>query len=359
MAQRKPAPLEIGAPRLVDGISYFDIEGAPAKAFRCTALSSTLLIPACAKRFAKAQQTASQIPNQLEKCLSCPIGAAHAGLTATHTSRTFGASMCRRCGRYSAKLIGGRKCPSCYNRGLELARGINGKGTAPVSAWPLHARTLRYTVDGEQRTLTVPDSRDAAELCLHALSTVRGHIEFISCMRGHSVGPKRSGPEALVEEELAALDGFARGKASFKLQQKADGATVLVEGPTPAKPVADTLRAAKAVKPKIKKARPRGPDQAAEAEGRPKADRPAATGRVEAVAYQRRQAIARAVDLALVVSEIIAEGARGPAAIARGLKARGVPAARGGSWKHTSARALLARLAELGLATGARAGEAA
>jgi DNA invertase Pin-like site-specific DNA recombinase len=59
---------------------------------------------------------------------------------------------------------------------------------------------------------------------------------------------------------------------------------------------------------------------------------------------QIARAAARAADLAPIVQELRAAGITSFAALARALTARGIPAARGGSWTATQVRRTLARL---------------
>jgi DNA invertase Pin-like site-specific DNA recombinase len=59
---------------------------------------------------------------------------------------------------------------------------------------------------------------------------------------------------------------------------------------------------------------------------------------------QAARASARAADLAPIVQELRAAGIASFAALARALTARGIPAARGGSWTATQVRRTLARL---------------
>ena len=64
-------------------------------------------------------------------------------------------------------------------------------------------------------------------------------------------------------------------------------------------------------------------------------------------AANRQAALVRAQKLLPIIRELQSRGCVGPRAIARELNARGIPAARGGTWHPTSVDRLLSRLAQL------------
>jgi len=65
--------------------------------------------------------------------------------------------------------------------------------------------------------------------------------------------------------------------------------------------------------------------------------------RAQAAAHRARQADARATDLRPVLNELQAGGATSLRALAQGLNARSIPAARGGAWTATQVARALAR----------------
>jgi hypothetical protein len=115
----------------------------------------------------------------LDTCRSCAIGAAHAGGTHVAYSRIFGASICPRCRKGATRMIGGRVCVSCYNRGRELAKGRNGRGNRPVELMARAPATLeiRIAINGmanAERVVAV----DRAEVMIQTLRTTKGAVEF-------------------------------------------------------------------------------------------------------------------------------------------------------------------------------------
>jgi hypothetical protein len=68
-------------------------------------------------------------------------------------------------------------CVSCYNRALEVKAGRNRKGTPPVKAAALREVVVRYTVDGQQHTITTIGF-NSTEAVVQVLRTKRGVIHF-------------------------------------------------------------------------------------------------------------------------------------------------------------------------------------
>jgi hypothetical protein len=173
-------PPVAAAPHLADGVEYRTIPGAPAPSFGCARYRAKLLTTACAKRWRHAQTARGYAADQIEKCRSCPIGASHSGQAVVRYSTLYDSPICPRCGRGSARrLVGGRRCISCFNREREFVLGRNRKNTKPVHAIPLHRRTVRYAVEGGGvQDLTIPHSRDLTELMMSALRNERGRPFF-------------------------------------------------------------------------------------------------------------------------------------------------------------------------------------
>lgn len=117
------------------GVQYTDIHGC--RVFRCEAYQAKLSARACAGRFVAAQSAKDEYLDPIAKCRMCPIGAAHAGTTVTHYSRVFEKRICPRCLKGTTRMIGNRRCVSCYNRERELRFNRNRKGTPLVRVRPL------------------------------------------------------------------------------------------------------------------------------------------------------------------------------------------------------------------------------
>jgi hypothetical protein len=223
--RRSVTPDAAGDPRPALGVTYTTSDHAPGlKLFRCEPLRATLSDRGCGKRWREAQ-SATMTPAELaalaaaakvhatieakthghkqpgsqyrlavarnrtsavqahrahlDTCRSCPIGAAHAGAVHVVYSRIFGAAICPRCRRGATRMIGGKVCVSCYNRGRELSAGKNARGNAPRELQARAPRPLeiRIAIDGLATGQSVV-AVDRAEVMIQALRTTKGAVEF-------------------------------------------------------------------------------------------------------------------------------------------------------------------------------------
>jgi hypothetical protein len=182
---------ELAAPT-AHGVIYSPIDGAPGlQFFDCQPYRARLTTKSCASRWRTAQRATGMAAARLEKCRTCPIGAAHAGEAVTYFSPLFGRPICCRCGKVSMRrmILRGRLCISCVNRQYEFIRGRNAKGNPPKNLAPLNRRTIRYAVEGGGvETMTLEHSADLAELMVGVLRKTRGRISF-----GFNGGPPMPG----------------------------------------------------------------------------------------------------------------------------------------------------------------------
>jgi hypothetical protein len=134
-------------------ISYQMRDDAPGKYFQCSRYG-LLSIDACSRNFAAAPGLKAE--GRLSGCIGCPVGVVHAGgqeaVSAPSTSLESGSALsstasalCSRCRRnptdaskYRSTRQGkvrlvrdGELCVSCYNRGREVEKGKNARGTRP------------------------------------------------------------------------------------------------------------------------------------------------------------------------------------------------------------------------------------
>ena len=133
-------------------VSYFSVEFAPGRYFKCEKQRCTLSEPSCAKQYIKAKGGASI-------CTGCEIGAAHAGEKIIYG---LPLKMCCRCGGTDKRLIHARICVSCYNRESELRKGRNAKGKFPIHARALHAVNVFIARAGKIQIGFVADTAEAA-----------------------------------------------------------------------------------------------------------------------------------------------------------------------------------------------------
>jgi hypothetical protein len=174
-------PAAPSAPREAPGVVYASDTAAPGlKFFRCEAYRATLTMGGCAGRWREAQTATGERADRVSACRGCPIGAAHAGFAPVHYSAWFGEAICPRCGKGTTRMIGNRRCVSCYNRQRELAAGTNARGNAPVKLMerPLHAVEIRLDVDGLVRRLRDRESTGTPETVVQALRTTKGWLAF-------------------------------------------------------------------------------------------------------------------------------------------------------------------------------------
>lgn len=112
--------------------------------FRCERQALVLTKPGCARLWLSAQENEPKPWEGRAKCLTCPIGAAHAGRTIAPMAEITAElkRICPRCERFATRLIGKRLCVSCYNRQREVIVGKNAKGNKPLLASVLHSEIV-------------------------------------------------------------------------------------------------------------------------------------------------------------------------------------------------------------------------
>lgn len=149
--------------------------------FRCDRQGMTLTVAGCARLFAS---TVKKKPEPYEgrwHCQGCPIGAANAG--APVESIAIGGQdwrlVCARCLRRSDRLIHGRHCVSCFNRGREARIGRNKKGGRPKLIDRLRAVTLAMTrADGVTELVAAKAVIGPAEVMVQRARTATGRLAF-------------------------------------------------------------------------------------------------------------------------------------------------------------------------------------
>ncbi len=159
----------VSAVRCVSGVSYFQSELMPGQQmFRCDRLSANLRVESCAGMWRKANAP-GQMPERLFRCLSCPVGAEHAGEAGASCHRLRGQSICARCHRTDLRLIGGNLCVSCKNREYEWVKGRNAKGKPPKLHPVLERRRCVVAEGGEVREVVRELTAGVAEVVVELL----------------------------------------------------------------------------------------------------------------------------------------------------------------------------------------------
>ncbi len=142
----------------------------------------TLTPSACAGMWQRARQLRHESYNPVEACCGCRIGAGHAGFEDAPEERKTGLidHICTRCHRPATRFVYGRICISCYNRGREVIKGRNARGTAPKFLPPLISASVDYLVEGKKQHVTLEQVTDLMEA---RLSLVRKSSKVLALVR--------------------------------------------------------------------------------------------------------------------------------------------------------------------------------
>lgn len=164
----------------VEGLSYTENPLMPgAKFFECKTLSASLSTKTCAERHLVARDLSSAETCKWFHCKNCVLGMVHAGKQEV-PSQIFGRLICVRCRRSSTRLIKHGICISCANRGYELLRSRNARGTVPINLKPLNtlsAMIFNATTESVQLR-KVERVVDLAEIFLSQLRTNDAQLLF-------------------------------------------------------------------------------------------------------------------------------------------------------------------------------------
>lgn len=167
-------------------LEYSEEAWAPGlRLFQCETWRARLTTTACSARWREAQVAVREKAEDLAKCRRCALGANHAGYPPVGYSDYYQVKICPRCGRGNTRIIGNRRCPSCYNRERELRIGRNARGNTPVELMerPLVSVEVIVSVDGRLRRIRDAETSGLAETLFQILRTVRGKIIF-PCVPG-------------------------------------------------------------------------------------------------------------------------------------------------------------------------------
>lgn len=148
--------------------------------FDCVARSLRLTKKGCAKLWESARDDPPQPHEGRFSCRSCAVGAANAGKPHDQFAaiRDELRPFCVRCQKVSDRIIGGRFCPSCYNRDREVRIGKNAKGGFPnrVASTLAPVRIL-VTRDGASK-VEEQLAAGAEEVIIATAKTARGPMSW-------------------------------------------------------------------------------------------------------------------------------------------------------------------------------------
>lgn len=163
--------------------------------FDCERLHARLTAPSCAARWKKAAERLPDPASSLSHCRSCPIGAAHAGVTVSPVEAGADSwrNVCCRCLRHADRLIRDRHCVSCYNRDREARLGRNAKGGRPHLCDQLGTVTVAVRRAGAVELVTAQRVTGIAEVMVAIARATKVPISFGRPGRDWSALPHRAG----------------------------------------------------------------------------------------------------------------------------------------------------------------------
>lgn len=173
--------------------------------FHCERLKARLTVPSCVSRWRKADARPPEPWDSLTHCRGCPVGAGHAGVEhdPLAIARDAWSKVCSRCLHLTDRLIGGRHCPSCYNRDREARIGRNRKGSRPHITDRLGGVTIAVASGGAAEVVAADRVTGPVELMIQAVRTAKARIAF------GRPGRAWTAPPAAVTETASRDDGGA------------------------------------------------------------------------------------------------------------------------------------------------------
>lgn len=137
-------------------INYFKHDGIAGDYFSCPKGLGTYSTDFCARMYTEAMPSTTSAMSfrngRRAACMSCPIGAKHAGVANHSVPRFFGRLLCSRCQSLTTRLIRSAICVSCYNREREVLIGKNAKGSPPIFCKPVDAIYVSCAIDAGEVT---------------------------------------------------------------------------------------------------------------------------------------------------------------------------------------------------------------
>jgi len=159
-------------------------ENLGLKMFTCPNLPGNLRLTAnsCSTQWKKASEQKPGKGCPLFECRGCEIGAKNSGVLHPEELRKPCEidRICLNCHKPASSLVYKRLCISCYNRVLEVVKGVNAKGTKPVKHGPVFTVRIAYLVNGKRKERVI---ERVSSLLEAELSIVKSYDEKVSFMR--------------------------------------------------------------------------------------------------------------------------------------------------------------------------------
>jgi len=162
--------MAVAVERPARGVVYFEMADLmPGRAmFRCERMSASLQVTRCEAMWTEANGKGA-VPERVERCLGCAVGAAHAGASDPSYHRLRGVGVCARCQRTDLRLIAKNICVGCQNRAYEWVKGRNAKGKFPAKHPPMAARRVAVAAGGVARVVRRELTVSTLELVVEVL----------------------------------------------------------------------------------------------------------------------------------------------------------------------------------------------
>jgi len=151
--------------------------------FTCPNISGNLRLTtnSCSAQWGKAAEKKPEKGDFLFECRGCEIGAINSGVIDTSNLRKPGEidRMCCRCHRGAKNFVYKRLCISCYNRGLEVIKGVNAKGSKPVKHGPVFSVKVAYLLKGRRVEQVIDRVSSVLEAELAVIRECGTRISFV------------------------------------------------------------------------------------------------------------------------------------------------------------------------------------
>lgn len=159
-------------------IEYFVIPELPnEQMFLCAKRKASFRVATCAEMWRTANQQ-RDVPERLDLCKNCPVGAEHAGVKDVSLSPLCGVSICARCHVGTTRLVKRHLCVSCYNREREFLIGKNSRGNKPIRHPQLYRIKLKILAGSTLSVCQLDRAVDLTEVVVAALRDVKKQVTF-------------------------------------------------------------------------------------------------------------------------------------------------------------------------------------
>ena len=151
--------------------------------FTCPSIPGNLRLTAisCSNQWKRSAEKKPGKGEVLFECRGCEIGAKNSGESFVSDLRKPSEvdRICCRCHRHAKNFVYKRLCISCYNRGLEVLKGVNAKGSKPVKHGPVFSQKIAYIVKGCRIEKVIDKVSSALEAELAVIRENSSRVSFV------------------------------------------------------------------------------------------------------------------------------------------------------------------------------------